>query len=1066
MVSNSLSGNQVISNPEIALFDSELALSPSLTEYVIPPQVTDSEINDLFNPHYVVIDESTTPQNQLLLFLSGSRGQPLNQQLFTQEAAELGYHAINLSYANPAAVKNLCRSSTDPNCHENVRLEILDGVDRTEEIDVSPANSIENQLLSLLLYLEQEYPEQGWSEYTEGESLQWESMVVAGHSMGGGQALMIAREYEVARVVMLSQETDTVSGNIAPWLSEPRATPTDRYFGFAHLEEARYEIKKQTWELLGLNTYGDVVNIDSETPPYNYSHQLVTSAPPAIRGKYHGSVANDRTTPRNADGTLLFEDAWRHLLSTPLVPPDLAGDSLETARELGFLDATPVEQTFVETLGEEDEGDYYRFKLQATSNFELNLEGLQANADVFVLDSQSNIVASSVNEGNISEAITSILDPGDYYILVEPADANAAPFTPYELTLQAQFQRVVAEENMNGLRAPDIEYDHIGFQAAWQDQERNLWVAPIDQQTGEILFTQAEQIDSGLALNAPISSGIATGNGPEWVYTEAGSQILYTLQIGPDGPQSWFVGRAQNTESGWQAGLLPPGMLPGGAPNGTSIESDSSPFIKYITRDELGRRTLVWHQLDNPEIGGTLLAQGFEGARWVPEEYAFVTTQGDRGEVNQILKADIDPQTGELEFTQLTNNTDTVKDKPRMWRAPEYDNELVILAQESDPQTRNQITSMGVYRQLEGAQNYSRIATITSPSPDQPFIDVADVFVYNGRSYVLFSTLPTPDSRGGEVWIAGIDQELPFYRQLSDPNAEKPFNDPEYLITDSGVVVYFSQSRGRQIFRAETGLGLPNIAPTPDNPIPDQSATIDNLFEFTFAADTFEDADGDSLTYSATLEDESPLPSWLSFEHETLTFRGTPVAEDIGSLNITVQADDSRGGIANDTFEIAVTDTPSVNQDVDNVFPITDAGLDLISLPGEQVRVSLQVSSDTNFRNLGGLYRLANEEGGVIDPATGELIMPGNTDYTQAALSNQVLEFDATGISSTTLLGGFIYAPYILADGESAYFPFIDANADGIDHVRLLSDNIFAFEDMFGGGDFSYDDFVVEVELI
>jgi hypothetical protein len=44
------------------------------------------------------------------------------------------------------------------------------------------------------------------------------------------------------------------------------------------------------------------------------------------------------------------------------------------------------------------------------------------------------------------------------------------------------------------------------------------------------------------------------------------------------------------------------------------------------------------------------------------------------------------------------------------------------------------------------------------------------------------------------------------------------------------------------------------------------------------------------------------------------------------------------------------------------------------------------------------------------------------------------------------------------------YFPFLRANLDGVDHVRLFGDNTFGFEEMAGGGDQDFDDAIVPVE--
>ena len=79
-----------------------------------------------------------------------------------------------------------------------------------------------------------------------------------------------------------------------------------------------------------------------------------------------------------------------------------------------------------------------------------------------------------------------------------------------------------------------------------------------------------------------------------------------------------------------------------------------------------------------------------------------------------------------------------------------------------------------------------------------------------------------------------------------------------------------------------------------------------NLFAFTFAADTYSDADLDPLTYSAVKSDDTPLPDWLAFDPGTRTFSGTPDVNDSGYLSIKVTADDSNGGSISDIFDIVV----------------------------------------------------------------------------------------------------------------------------------------------------------------
>ncbi|MFM6395463.1 MAG: putative Ig domain-containing protein, partial [Planktothrix sp.] len=66
-----------------------------------------------------------------------------------------------------------------------------------------------------------------------------------------------------------------------------------------------------------------------------------------------------------------------------------------------------------------------------------------------------------------------------------------------------------------------------------------------------------------------------------------------------------------------------------------------------------------------------------------------------------------------------------------------------------------------------------------------------------------------------------------------------------------------------------------NDAPT-TTPITAQTVNQDSNFNLNIA-NSFNDIDaGDSLTYTATLADGKPLPSWLTFDSTTGTFTGTP----------------------------------------------------------------------------------------------------------------------------------------------------------------------------------------------
>ncbi|MEZ2229160.1 MAG: ELWxxDGT repeat protein, partial [Microcoleus sp.] len=101
-----------------------------------------------------------------------------------------------------------------------------------------------------------------------------------------------------------------------------------------------------------------------------------------------------------------------------------------------------------------------------------------------------------------------------------------------------------------------------------------------------------------------------------------------------------------------------------------------------------------------------------------------------------------------------------------------------------------------------------------------------------------------------------------------------------------------------------------NTAPVVASAINNQSATLNTAFTYTVPTTTFTDADNDTLTYTATKEDGTALPSWLTFNTTTRIFSGTPATANIGNLQVKVSASDGKAAISN-TFLLTVSDKPN-----------------------------------------------------------------------------------------------------------------------------------------------------------
>ncbi|MEO1376707.1 MAG: spondin domain-containing protein [Cyanobacteria bacterium J06635_10] len=156
--------------------------------------------------------------------------------------------------------------------------------------------------------------------------------------------------------------------------------------------------------------------------------------------------------------------------------------------------------------------------------------------------------------------------------------------------------------------------------------------------------------------------------------------------------------------------------------------------------------------------------------------------------------------------------------------------------------------------------------------------------------------------------------------------------------------------------------------------------------------------------------------------------------------------------------------------------------LDFTSIGNQQVTANLlEVTSNAAFNNLVGFYTIEDTQGTVLDEF-GNALNPGDEGYATAAVTGRVFELDRNSTDALQFTGGELLAPFIIANGTAeeflnqnpnnqeggdplAYFSFLGANPDGVEHIRLLDNNTFGFEDLFGGGDNDFDDLLFQVDF-
>ena len=145
--------------------------------------------------------------------------------------------------------------------------------------------------------------------------------------------------------------------------------------------------------------------------------------------------------------------------------------------------------------------------------------------------------------------------------------------------------------------------------------------------------------------------------------------------------------------------------------------------------------------------------------------------------------------------------------------------------------------------------------------------------------------------------------------------------------------------------------------------------------------------------------------------------------------------------------------------------------IDLSSRSGTY-NFEFNVYREAAYDNTVGFYRTDTADGAIVtDPISGATLRPGNTGYRQAALDRQI-ETRLTGENgriqtfAAQIAGGGFISSFLIADGTNpdrqvVYFSQSSANRNQNDHVKLLGDNAFGFEDLAGLGDRDYNDIVV-----
>lgn len=308
------------------------------------PGETNPDITQWNEPHIVCTPGETNARGELFIFLPGTGATPEYYTHLMDAAAEAGMHVIALRYPNDRSANiQICPHDPDDDCHEKVRREITRGVDVSDNVSVNAENSVEGRLQSALTHLAAQAPDEGWGEYLYGDSILWESIVLSGHSQGGGHAAYIAYQHRVHHIVAFAW-VDVRKGELAPWLLDTAPqTPADSWFLFWHKQDtivARHQTTLMT--ALGMDNFGAPVVVDDSTPPYSNSHALIATHPAPDGELAHNTYVVDKALVFDQDGEPIYKTAWQYLLTLETPSTTAASASLPGAVNAFKMGTSPL----------------------------------------------------------------------------------------------------------------------------------------------------------------------------------------------------------------------------------------------------------------------------------------------------------------------------------------------------------------------------------------------------------------------------------------------------------------------------------------------------------------------------------------------------------------------------------------------------------------------------------------------------------------------------------------------------------------------------------------------------
>jgi hypothetical protein len=272
---------------------------------------------------HAAVDTSVAPRGKLVIWLMGH-----NEALF-ERLTGYGLHVLRPHYANKWFSICCQEEPVGEHCRGKIRLEAATGEDFSDEVDIPRPDGMAERAYQFVKWLAKENPQGGWTHFLsdDGKNLRWDDVIMSGSSHGSTTAARFAKHQKVSRVVALCGPRDQYQ----TWQSLPSATPPNRYFGFTHVLDGGWTGHHycRSWELIGMNEFGPIVDVDKVKSPYGNTRRLITAFD--VGGddrRAHSSVQPGGNAAKDSDGNVLPAQVWRYLSTQPVdeagpaTPPD------------------------------------------------------------------------------------------------------------------------------------------------------------------------------------------------------------------------------------------------------------------------------------------------------------------------------------------------------------------------------------------------------------------------------------------------------------------------------------------------------------------------------------------------------------------------------------------------------------------------------------------------------------------------------------------------------------------------------------------------------------------------